>query len=100
MNYLFNTSNSISKIKRFPQALDFSFKSNSKWQNIKKFHLLEKEKTNDKFSNFCKDSKFAYKPFNYILEPINEKVNVDQTTIYKNDTYRLSAIDSKHANLK
>ena len=66
MNYLSNTSNFISKIRRFPQALELSFQSNSRWQNIKKFHLMEKEKTNFKLSDFCKTIDFRVTDSNLV----------------------------------
>ena len=98
-NYLLNTSSLIKKSKRFTEVIEQSFKSKSKWESIKKYHLLEQKIPYSKLSNFCKDEKLVYKGFNYILEPITEKVNPLQTTIYENEKYRLSKIGSNRANL-
>ena len=98
-NYLLNTSSLIKKSKRFTEVIEQSFKSKSKWESIKKYHLLEQKIPYSNLSNFCKDEKLVYKGFNYILEPITEKVNPLQTTIYENETYRLSKIGSNNANL-
>ena len=74
-----------------------SYISQQNWTNIKNYHIQNKNIKS--LSDYCIKKNFTYKTFNFILEPISEKISIKENIIYSNNKYRLTKINTNDDNL-